>query len=384
MRSLMLGLLICVASEPPKVQTLKEQLASLQALQNEAAQQYQKGWAEAKTKEKQEKVVAEYLVKVVVHADRALDLARQHTDDPVALEALLFVLRTAGMGPSDHSERAIGMMAQDHVRDERIGEAFTRLTYYYHLPAAEDLIRTVLDQNPSRSARGLACYSLAEYLNYQAGRVRWLKNNPAWLPHFEQGRGKLRIPKFLEKDPNTSEAEAAKFFERTIAEYGTVNHDQRTLGEIAEGRLSELRSLKIGQIAPEIDGKDVDGKRFKLSDYRSKVVVLTFSGNWCGPCRAMYPEERKLVERLKDKPFVLLSVNTDESKETLRKSIESGEITWRCWCDGGMEGPICTRWGVDGFPTVYILDAEGVIRFKKVLAGQLEKAVESLLEKMKP
>ena len=46
------------------------------------------------------------------------------------------------------------------------------------------------------------------------------------------------------------------------------------------------------EVAPEIEGKDADGDAFKLSDYRGKVVVMTFSGNWCGPCRAMYPDER--------------------------------------------------------------------------------------------
>ncbi len=98
----------------------------------------------------------------------------------------------------------------------------------------------------------------------------------------------------------------------------------------------------------------------------------------------MYPHERGLIERLKDKPFVLLSVNTDEGKETLRKSIKSGEITWRCWCDGGSGGPISTKWGVDAVPTVYLLDAEGVIRFKNVRDEQLDKAAETLLKEMEP
>ncbi len=120
----------------------------------------------------------------------------------------------------------------------------------------------------------------------------------------------------------------------------------------------------MGRIAPEIQGKDVEGGAFKLSDYRGKVVVLTFSGNWCGPCVGMYPDERELVKRLKDKPFALLSVNTDSDRETLRKSIKDGEITWRCWWDGSMEGPICKEWNVSSFPSVYVLDGTGTIRFK--------------------
>jgi AhpC/TSA family len=35
-----------------------------------------------------------------------------------------------------------------------------------------------------------------------------------------------------------------------------------------------------GQVAPEIEGEDLDGVRFKLSDYRGRIVVLDFWGNW--------------------------------------------------------------------------------------------------------
>jgi peroxiredoxin len=303
----------------------------------------------------------------------------------VALDALISVVKTARGGPSDRSERAIAIMAIDHVRDERMGDVCQQISDFFHLPAAEKLIRTVLDQNPSRTAKGLACHALAQYLNYQAHIAGRLRGNPDWIPNFEQSRGKDRIGTFMrEKDPNTLKEEAAKFLERAISEYGDVRYGQRTLAEVAEGELFDLRQLKIGEVAPEIDGEDTDGKRLKLSDYRGKVVVLTFSGNWCGPCRAMYPHERQLIERLKDKPFALLSVNTDEGKETPKKSIETGEITWRCWSDGGPEGPISSKWGVDGFPTVYVLDAEGVIRFKKIPVGQLDEAVETLLNTMEP
>jgi hypothetical protein len=93
----------------------------------------------------------------------------------------------------------------------------------------------------------------------------------------------------------------------------------------------------------------------------------------------MYPEERELVERLKDRPFALLSVNTDESKDTLRKAIKDGEITWRCWWEGRTDGPICSRWSIHGFPTLYVLDAKGVIRFKGGEGKVLEEQVAALL-----
>jgi len=53
--------------------------------------------------------------------------------------------------------------------------------------------------------------------------------------------------------------------------------------------------------------------------------------------------------------------------------------TWRCWADGGKEGPIGRRWNVTHWPTVYVLDAKGVIRYKELRDEPLEKAVEALL-----
>ena len=60
----------------------------------------------------------------------------------------------------------------------------------------------------------------------------------------------------------------------------TVNAGRGTIGEIAERDLFELRFLSIGKVAPEIEGEDIDGVAFKLSDYRGKVVVIDFWGNW--------------------------------------------------------------------------------------------------------
>jgi len=48
----------------------------------------------------------------------------------------------------------------------------------------------------------------------------------------------------------------------------------------AEGELRALRTLRVGMVVPDIKGPDLDGKEFKLSDYRGKVVLLDFWGNW--------------------------------------------------------------------------------------------------------
>jgi peroxiredoxin len=96
----------------------------------------------------------------------------------------------------------------------------------------------------------------------------------------------------------------------------------------------------------------------------------------------MYPHERSLVKRMKDKPFALLGINSDP-KEKLQKALARENITWRSWWDGGTTGgPIATKWNVSGWPTTYVLDHEGVIRYKNVRGESMDEAVDALLEKM--
>jgi peroxiredoxin len=123
----------------------------------------------------------------------------------------------------------------------------------------------------------------------------------------------------------------------------------------------------------------VDGKPLKLSDHRGKVVVLTFSMNGVNSCRAMYPHQRALLERMKGRPFAILSVDSDAQKENLKTAIASGEITWRCWWEGGVERPNRDRWHVGFIPSVYVIDANGIIRAKDVKGRALDEAVDALM-----
>ena len=96
----------------------------------------------------------------------------------------------------------------------------------------------------------------------------------------------------------------------------------------------------------------------------------------------MYPHERSLVKRMKDKPFALIGVNSDP-KEAVLQAMKDENITWRSFWDGGnTNGPIATKWAVRGWPTIYIIDAKGVIRFKNARGAAMDKAVEELLAEM--
>ena len=93
----------------------------------------------------------------------------------------------------------------------------------------------------------------------------------------------------------------------------------------------------------------------------------------------MLPHEKEMVKRLKDKPFALLGINSDGDRSVVQKILKEQGITWRQAIDGSTSGPIATQFNVRGWPTIYILDKKGVIRYRDLRDQQMEDAVMKLL-----
>lgn len=94
----------------------------------------------------------------------------------------------------------------------------------------------------------------------------------------------------------------------------------------------------------------------------------------------MLPHEKTLVQRLTGQPFALLGINSDGDADDVKKILAERAITWRQAIDGDTSGPLATKWNVNGWPTIYVLDAKGVIRHRDVRDAEMEKAVLALVE----
>ncbi|MFC2120132.1 TlpA family protein disulfide reductase [Bacteroidota bacterium] len=148
-------------------------------------------------------------------------------------------------------------------------------------------------------------------------------------------------------------------------------------------RLFQLNNLMPGKEAPNIVGEDIKGVPFELKDYRGKITVLVFSGQWCGPCRSEYPYQRFLLELFKDDPVDIVSVNSDPM-EVAKVYKKENNLNYRSFFDGGgTKGPIATRWNVSGWPQTYILDENGIIRTVGARHEMMITVVKELLYKMK-
>jgi thiol-disulfide isomerase/thioredoxin len=161
-----------------------------------------------------------------------------------------------------------------------------------------------------------------------------------------------------------------------------VKVGNETLTKVVERELISL-SIAIDKAVPDVEGIDLDGKKVKLSSFKGKVVLLDFWATWCGPCVKMIPHEREMVEKLAKKGFVLLSVNFDEEKSTLTEFMTTQKMPWTHWWDG-QEGPVGKMFRVSVFPSLYLIDAKGVLR-KKWFGSpgdeKLDKAIEEVIGK---
>ena len=96
----------------------------------------------------------------------------------------------------------------------------------------------------------------------------------------------------------------------------------------------------------------------------------------------MFAHERSLVKRLENKPFALIGVNSDKDQAECKEKNTKESITWRSfWNGGSTQGPISKQFSVRGWPTLYLIDAKGVIRYKWV-GSPGDKVMDEAIDKL--
>lgn len=72
----------------------------------------------------------------------------------------------------------------------------------------------------------------------------------------------------------------------------------------------------------------------------------------------------------------------DENLEIAKKMAINEKMSWRSFWNGtqGLDGPICRAWNISSYPPIYVLDSEGVIRFKNTGRSKLDASIDKLLE----
>jgi hypothetical protein len=213
-----------------------------------------------------------------------LELAEKHPDDPIAVDALMqAVWQVNGtpwpvelVGEDAARGRAFELLQRDHIRSDKLGPLCQRISYGF-CREYETFLRAVVAKNPHKKVQATASLSLAHFLNHRSQWLDLCKEQPEFAKEFAELFGKEYLAELERRDPEKAVKEVETVLERAAEDYGDAAlPDGGTVAERTRAELFEIRRLAVGKEALDIEGEDQDGKRFKLSDYRGKVVLLDF------------------------------------------------------------------------------------------------------------
>lgn len=165
--------------------------------------------------------------------------------------------------------------------------------------------------------------------------------------------------------------------------YTKLNKElQKSKNGIALKNSFEIEEIKIGTPFIDIIAKDLEENTVKLSDFKGKVIILDFWAKWCHYCHEQNQEEfPKLKEKYKNEDFVIISYSVDVDKEDWEKSSKADKIDWINISNlKGVSDKIVTQYGVQVYPTSFIIDKNGIV--VKKMNGYVYDALETELDKI--
>lgn len=130
----------------------------------------------------------------------------------------------------------------------------------------------------------------------------------------------------------------------------------------------QLQPIHQTPDAPRLQLPDLEGRLHDLQDYRGEVVLINFWASWCPPCVYEMPSMQRLEDRLREQGFRILAVNVGESEETIRDFLERVATEFIILLDPEKES--LRDWRAMAYPTSYIVDREGRLRYS--LFGAIE------------
>ena len=150
----------------------------------------------------------------------------------------------------------------------------------------------------------------------------------------------------------------------------------------AQQILDGKRAYEIGKPL-DIKFTAVDDRAVDLAKLKGKVVLIDFWATWCGPCRAELPHVKEAYEKLHEKGFEIISISLDSDKQKLLDFIKAQTMPWPQFFDGkGWKNPYAVAYGLEGIPTMWLVDKAGNLRDTEAranLVGKIEKLLEEKL-----
>jgi peroxiredoxin len=183
-------------------------------------------------------------------------------------------------------------------------------------------------------------------------------------------------------DPTADLARAKKIFASFDAElkkYKPGKSIQSKLEKLAKPVVS-IAPAAVGTAAPEFSAPDTQGKSVSLKASLGKVTIVDFWASWCNPCRLENPNVVALYNEFHAKGLNIISVSLDKDAAKWKEAIAKDKLSWTQVSNlKDFEDPIAIAYGVNSIPSVFVLDAKGIIVAKDLRGAELKAKIAALL-----
>jgi peroxiredoxin len=126
-----------------------------------------------------------------------------------------------------------------------------------------------------------------------------------------------------------------------------------------------LKRMKGEPAASDFVLKDLDGKPFRLSDFRGKLVLLNFWATWCPTCARERPALERLYQTYRSRGFVILAVSIDRSRpENVKAFVKESRMSFPVLHDP--DDRVSPDYWVQGIPTSVLVTPKGAVAYRVV------------------
>ncbi len=197
-------------------------------------------------------------------------------DKETAIDAISWIMTQSQ--DATLKKKATAKLATDHLDNPKVAKVLPAL-FRGDIPSAatQGLLKTFSEKSESNAVKGIATITLASYLRNGKSMLDPLIENPRFAEAYPDSMD------YFKELVATKDEDVENLLKAAAENYADVEHAGSTIGKLAKRELKIMeaqRNLQVGKIAPDIEGPDIDGVNFKLSDYRGKVVMLDFWGDW--------------------------------------------------------------------------------------------------------
>jgi thiol-disulfide isomerase/thioredoxin len=234
---------------------------------------------------------------------------------------------------------------------------------HYARQAEESTVEFKPAQRPANTDEGWFKYYSQEYWQKNYNKQRSLALHALGLAlsqmgNYSEAEAKLRQSIELER----SEKKLSHLAE-VLRHLGRQEEAQKLFSEAEKEWVESIKRRFTSEPAKDFELESIDGRKYRLSDFKGKVVMLNFWATWCGPCAKEMPHLVEMYEKNKDRGFEILAISVDSKPDRYKVApfVKKYKMTFTALFDEG----VSALYKVDGYPTNIFIDKQGNVRYRQ-------------------